>query len=63
MNSHPPVQEWYKSSRSSKANDCVEVFQGDAGVGVRDSKHPGGPELWFTGAAWDAFLDSDIWHD
>ncbi|WP_405493613.1 DUF397 domain-containing protein [Nocardia sp. NBC_00511] len=63
MNSQPPVRQWYKSSRSSNAADCVEVYQDGLRVGVRDSKHPGGPELWFTGAAWDAFLDSGIWHD
>lgn len=61
MNYQPPVRQWYKSTRSSKANECVEVYQDGAQVGVRDSKNPGGPELWFSNGAWDAFLDSGIW--
>ncbi|MFI6868219.1 DUF397 domain-containing protein [Nocardia sp. NPDC050406] len=62
MNDNPLVGEWFKSSRSEHANACVEVkFNGDSKVGVRDSKNPGGPELWFSGAAWDRFLDSGIW--
>jgi len=35
---------------------CVEVFIGEDGVGVRDSKDPGGPVLQFTDAEWEAFL-------
>lgn len=52
---------WFKSSRSDAGKDCVEVNLGPDAVGVRDSKNPGGPELWFSGEAWDSFLDSGIW--
>ncbi|WP_067813602.1 DUF397 domain-containing protein [Nocardia inohanensis] len=51
--------QWFKSSRSANANECVEVaFLGAeaAHVGVRDSKDPGGPALVFSGAEWDRFL-------
>lgn len=48
---------WFKSSRSSGGNDCVEVAHLDAGhVGVRDSKNPSGPALVFSPMEWDAFL-------
>lgn len=56
--------EWFKSSRSANQDACVEIaFAGEraAHVGVRDSKSPGGPELWFTGEEWDGFLASDLW--
>lgn len=47
---------WFKSSRSGASKDCVEVaFLGDGQVGVRDSKHPGGPALVFAPAEWAAF--------
>lgn len=52
---------WYKSSKSDGGKQCVEVYQGDDTVGVRDSKHPGGPELFFTADQWDRFLGSGIW--
>ncbi|MEV6071030.1 DUF397 domain-containing protein [Nocardia sp. NPDC052001] len=59
MNDQPPVRQWYKSSRSSKANDCVEVYQGHSRVGVRDSKlGTTGPILIFDGLAWDQFNDA-----
>ncbi|MBF6336035.1 DUF397 domain-containing protein [Nocardia abscessus] len=47
---------WFKSSRSSGSQDCVEVAFLDRGmVGVRDSKNPTGPALVFTPGEWDAF--------
>ena len=36
------------------ASACVEVNAGTEMVGMRDSKDPGGPELWFPA---DAFAD------
>ncbi|MBL1076161.1 DUF397 domain-containing protein [Nocardia sp. 2] len=48
--------EWYKSSRSEGAKQCVEVYHGNDSTGIRDSKHPGGPELYFTPAQWGSFL-------
>ncbi|WP_282781245.1 MULTISPECIES: DUF397 domain-containing protein [unclassified Nocardia] len=52
---------WYKSSRSDAGKQCVELFHAESAVGVRDSKNPGGPELWFTPEQWDSFLASGIW--
>ncbi|MFE2961479.1 DUF397 domain-containing protein [Nocardia tengchongensis] len=54
--------EWFKSSRSAGGQDCVEVtFLRRDGVGVRDSKDPGGPALVFSGEQWDRFLASGVW--
>ncbi|MGK8505037.1 DUF397 domain-containing protein [Nocardia asiatica] len=48
--------QWFKSSRSSGQEACVEVAWLEAGyVGVRDSKNPAGPALTFGNSAWDAF--------
>jgi hypothetical protein len=47
---------WFKSSRSTASRDCVEVAHlARSMVGVRDSKHPAGPALVFSPAAWDDF--------
>jgi hypothetical protein len=47
---------WFKSSRSTAGNDCVEIAHLHGGmVGVRDSKNPAGPALVFTPGEWDAF--------
>jgi len=46
---------WAKSTFSGNGN-CVEVAFGLEGtVLVRDSKHPEGNYLVFTGTEWDAF--------
>ncbi|WP_040686529.1 DUF397 domain-containing protein [Nocardia vinacea] len=48
--------EWFKSSRSGSAGECVEVAWLEAGhVGVRDSKNPTGPALIFTPSEWNTF--------
>ncbi|WP_280467120.1 DUF397 domain-containing protein [Nocardia cyriacigeorgica] len=47
--------QWFKSSRSTGSQECVEVAHVDAGVGVRDSKNPTGPALVFTTAEWAGF--------
>ncbi len=49
---------WVKSSRSGPTGgNCVEMaaLPGD-GVAVRNSRHPEGPALIFTGAEWHAFI-------
>ncbi|WP_040804304.1 DUF397 domain-containing protein [Nocardia concava] len=62
MITNPPTGQWFKSSRSAQANECVEVFLADERVGVRDSKALGlGPELWFPADQWDVFLASGVW--
>ncbi|MBQ0830076.1 DUF397 domain-containing protein [Streptomyces tagetis] len=50
---------WFKSSYSdsSDPNDCVEVAMTPASVHVRDSKHPQGPHLAVTRAAWARFVE------
>jgi Domain of unknown function (DUF397) len=46
---------WRKSSYSGQSGDCVEVADGmPGGVGLRDSKDPGGPALILTPGAWRA---------
>lgn len=48
---------WFKSSRSSGQQNCVEVaFLSSDLVGVRDSKNPAGPALAVGAAAWDRFV-------
>ncbi|MGO4427248.1 DUF397 domain-containing protein [Streptomyces sp. MCAF7] len=48
---------WIKSSYSaSNSNDCVEVAATPEIIRIRDSKHPHGPQLSVTPAAWTAFL-------
>ncbi|GIG58012.1 hypothetical protein Lfu02_23840 [Longispora fulva] len=46
---------WRKSTRSGNSGNCVEVAAGPVAVGVRDSKDPGGPELWVEPSDWRAF--------
>lgn len=51
-----PGAQWFKSSHSGTANECVEVaWLDDANVGVRDSKNPVGPVLAFSRTEWAAF--------
>ncbi|MBF6136027.1 DUF397 domain-containing protein [Nocardia otitidiscaviarum] len=57
----PIKGEWYKSSRSETGKQCVEICHAENAVGVRDSKNPGGPELWFTPEQWESFIGSGIW--
>ncbi|MCX4687649.1 DUF397 domain-containing protein [Kitasatospora purpeofusca] len=51
------VRDWYKSSYSAQANDCVETGQLVlGGMAVRDSKDPDGPALMFPVDTWAAFV-------
>jgi hypothetical protein len=48
---------WMKSSYSGPQGNCVEVARLPGGeIAMRNSRHPAGPALIFTGAEWDAFL-------
>ncbi len=47
---------WTKSSYSGTGDDCVETTPLAEGVGVRDSKNPGGGYLTFSRSEWAAFL-------
>jgi hypothetical protein len=47
---------WRKSSHSGGGNDCVEVAMIAGGVGVRDSKNPGGGELHVSAESWRGLL-------
>jgi Domain of unknown function (DUF397) len=48
---------WVKSSISLANGNCVEVADlPDRGVGVRNSRDPGGLVLQFTPDEWNAFL-------
>ncbi|MEG8183339.1 DUF397 domain-containing protein [Nocardia terpenica] len=56
MNVDLSVAKWFKSSRSTGKDACVEVaFLDEDVVGVRDSKNPTGPALVFTPGEWNAF--------
>ncbi|WP_316526704.1 DUF397 domain-containing protein [Kitasatospora brasiliensis] len=50
------VRDWFKSSYSAQANDCVETRRLVFELAVRDSKDPGGPALLFAADAWVAFI-------
>ncbi|MFC4858923.1 DUF397 domain-containing protein [Actinophytocola glycyrrhizae] len=44
----------FAKSTFSEGGNCVEVGKAEV-VGVRNSKDPDGPVLWFTRSGWDAF--------
>lgn len=50
------VTSWRSSTYSGGNNECVEVTDNLPTVPVRDSKHPTGPVLEFSRAAWQAFV-------
>ncbi|MEU5610349.1 DUF397 domain-containing protein [Streptomyces sparsogenes] len=53
----PIAEVWFKSSHSGgEGNECVQVAHLRARVGVRDSKAPDGPVLFFATDAWAAFV-------
>ncbi len=47
---------WKKSSRSYGNGACVETARLASAIGVRDSKNPDGPALFFTPVEWAAFM-------
>jgi Domain of unknown function (DUF397) len=57
MRSEQMNAPWVRSSFSFANGNCVEVAVQPGGwIGIRDSRDPGGPVLWFTRAEWAAFL-------
>lgn len=57
--SGPAHAHWRRSTYSGNAGNCVAVAELAGGYrAVRDSKHPTGPTLIFTPAAWTAFTAS-----
>ncbi|MGH3812590.1 MAG: DUF397 domain-containing protein [Pseudonocardiaceae bacterium] len=55
-----PDNAWYTSTRTSGANNCVEVAHGAGWTAVRDSKNKTGPVLVVTHGEWDAFIESAV---
>jgi hypothetical protein len=49
---------WRKSSFSSDTANCVEFAPGSRRVGLRDSKDPDGPSLWFSVESWRLFVEA-----
>lgn len=52
---------WFKSSYSDdEGGDCVEAAlpTRQAGIHIRDSKNPSGPQLTVTTPAWTAFISA-----
>jgi hypothetical protein len=47
----------WRTARKSGGTGCVEVAPAACMIAVRDSKHPGGPVLFYTRLEWEAFLD------
>jgi uncharacterized protein DUF397 len=47
---------WRKSTYSATESECVELAVGPEGGAVRDTKDRAGGHLWFTRAAFAAFL-------
>lgn len=48
--------EWRKGSRSTGANNCVEVAAGVTWAALRDSKDPDGPALVCPAEGFTTFL-------
>ncbi|PWI17405.1 DUF397 domain-containing protein [Streptomyces sp. Act143] len=52
---------WFKSSYSGgEGGECLEVAFTPRTIHLRDSKHPTGPHLTLTPAAWSAFLSGEL---
>lgn len=55
MTAHTTAERWRKSSYSNSNGDCVEVADGAASVGVRDSKNPRQAPLRVARDSWSRF--------
>ncbi|WP_406330328.1 DUF397 domain-containing protein [Streptomyces sp. NBC_00203] len=54
-----PDAAWFKSSYSGgNETECVETAILPGRAAIRDSKHPDGPRLAFSSAAWADFITS-----
>lgn len=53
-----PECKWFKSSRSIKENQCVEVAMPGNSVAVRDSTRPEQGHIAVNSRAWANFLNS-----
>ncbi|MFD5699067.1 DUF397 domain-containing protein [Streptomyces lasiicapitis] len=51
-----PAGQWFKSSYTATAGECVEVACPDGAVWVRDSNHRGEGHMNVTPSAWRAFV-------
>lgn len=48
---------WRKSHRSNPSGNCVELAELSGGhVALRNSRHPSGPALVYTGSEMSAFI-------
>ena len=54
----PAACDWFKSTYSSGAENCLESANDPLVVPVRDSKVIDGPILKFSHGSWAAFVDS-----
>ncbi|MFG1958580.1 DUF397 domain-containing protein [Nonomuraea sp. NPDC049028] len=50
-------QGWITSSRTGSGQQCVQMRPNGAGVALRDSKNPSGPQLRAGADAWYSFLN------
>jgi hypothetical protein len=49
-------QGWVSSSRGGSGQQCIQMKPNGAGVTLRASKNPSGPQLWAHADAWQSFL-------
>lgn len=57
MTPRVPAVTWRKSRYSNPCGSCVEMAQlAEGQVAVRNSRHPGGPVLIYSGAEMAAFI-------
>lgn len=55
---------WFKSSYSDgEGGQCLEVALTPDTIHLRDSKHPAGPRMTLSPAAWSAFLSGELTGD
>jgi hypothetical protein len=54
--------EWRKSSRSSGAQNCVEVAYDGVRAALRDSKNRDGARLVLTASSWRELLSAVTTH-